>query len=113
MSKFKIIRAHHDAVADGGATLNNAADSYYASFQVRIRNDASIGNNRLPQSGAIDFASRQKARVCVNRRLGLKEAVLGHYIGEIQVRLVEGADCPDVFPVALKNKRADVPVFDR
>ena len=49
----------------------------------------------------------------VDRSLGLEEAVLGHYIGEIQIRFVESTDCSDVFPITLKNERADMPVFDR
>src|SRR2546429_3112761 len=71
---------------------------------MRIRDDASIRNDCLSQGGAIDFASRQKARMRVNRGLGLKETVFGHYIREIQIRLVESADCSDVFPITLKNR---------
>ena len=80
---------------------------------MRIRNDATIRNNRLPQGGAVDLASRQKTRMRVDRRLGLEEAVFGHDVGEIEIRFVEGADRSDVFPVALKDKRADMPIFDR
>src|SRR5205823_11822870 len=80
---------------------------------MRIRDDTSIRNDCLSQGGAIDFASRQKARMRVNRRLGLKETVLGHYICEIQIGFVESADCSNVFPITLKNKCADMQVFDR
>src|ERR1043166_4075893 len=107
------MRAHNNAVPDGRAALNNAAYSHYTSFQMRIRDDASIRNDCLPQCGTVDFASRQKARMRVDRRLRIKEAVLGHHVGEIQVRLIKGPDCSDVFPVTLKDKRADMPIFDR
>src|SRR6266496_385360 len=110
---LKIIRAHHDAVPDGCTALNNAAYPNHAAFQVRIRYDASIRNDGLPQRGSIDFASRQKARMRVNRRFGVEETVFGHQIGEIQICLVKGPDCPNILPVTLENKRAHMPIFDR
>src|SRR5437762_3230987 len=60
---------------------DSAAYSDYASLKVRIRNDAAVGNNRLPQCGAIDFAPGQKARMRVNRRARLEEAVFRHDVG--------------------------------
>src|SRR5262249_7820278 len=104
---------HDDAVPDRRTALNNAAYSDHASFQMRVRDYASIRNDCLPQGGTVDFASRQKAWVRVDRRLRIKEAVIGHHVGEIQVRLIKSPDCSDVFPVTLKDKRADMPIFDR
>src|SRR6266496_4214090 len=80
---------------------------------MRIRNDAAIGNDRLPQSGSVDFASRQKTRMRIDRRLRLKKAVFRHDVSEIQIRLVKGANRSDVLPVALEDERADMSIFDR
>ncbi|KAG0505275.1 MAG: hypothetical protein Udaeo_13900 [Candidatus Udaeobacter sp.] len=49
----------------------------------------------------------------IDRRVGLKETVFRNHISQIEVSLVECADCSDVFPVPFENKRADVPIFDR
>ena len=49
----------------------------------------------------------------VDGRLRLEEAVFGHHICEIQIRLIKRADRSDVLPVTLKDKRADMSIFDR
>src|SRR5262249_50329273 len=43
-AEFKVVRAHNDAVADGGAALNDAAYPDDASLQVRVRDDTAVGN---------------------------------------------------------------------
>src|SRR5262249_17312801 len=109
----KVVRAHHDAVADGSAALNHAAYADHASLQVRVRDDAAVGNNRLAQRSAVNLAAWQKTRMRVDRRLGLKETVFWNHFRQIEVSLVECADCSDVFPIIVENKRADVPIVDR
>lgn len=56
--QLKVIGTHDDAVADGRAALNDAAYADDASFQVRIGDNAAVGNNRLAQCCAVDFAAR-------------------------------------------------------
>src|SRR5213594_2944846 len=80
---------------------------------MRIRNDATIGNDRLSQGGPVDFAPRQKTRMRIDRRLRLEEAVFRHDMSEIQIRLIKGADRSDVLPVTLEDECADMPIFDR
>src|SRR5205085_11096477 len=91
---------------------NHAAYPHYASLQMRIRNDAPIGNDRLPQGGPVDFAARQKTRMRIDWRLRLEEAVFRHQVSEVQVRLVKSTNRSDVLPVTLEDKRADVPIFN-
>src|SRR5262249_37135 len=80
---------------------------------MRVRDDAPVGDNRLTQRCAIDFAARQETRMCVDWGLRLKEAVFWHHISEVQICLVECADRSDVFPITFEDKSADVPIFDR
>ena len=112
-AEFKIIRAHDDAVANRRAALNDAAYADDASLEVRVGDDAAVGDDRLPQRCAVDFAARQKTRMRIDRRVGLKETVFRHDIGQVEIRLVKRADRSDVFPVALEDERADVPILDR
>src|SRR4029077_1837368 len=112
-AEFKVIRAHHDAVANGGAALNDAAYANNASLQVRVRDDTAVRNNRLAQRCAVNFAARQKTRMRIDRRVGLKETIFWNHISEIEISLVKCADCSDIFPVTFEDKRADVPIIDR
>src|SRR6476620_12037518 len=112
-AKFKVVRAHHDAVPDGGATLDDAAYANHASLQVRVRDDTTVRNNRLAQRCAVNFAARQKTRMRIDRRVGLKETIFWNYISQIEISLVKCADRSDVFPVTFEDKRADMPIFDR
>src|SRR5216117_656398 len=110
--QFKIVGAHHDAVPDSRAALNHAAYPHYTSLQMRVRDNAAIRNNRLPQGGAVNFASRQKTRMRIDRRLGFEKTVFRHDVREIEIRLVKRANRSDVLPVTFKDKRADMPIFD-
>src|SRR6266704_6030482 len=88
---LEVVRSHHDAIANGGAALNNAADPNDAAFQMSIRNDAAVRNNRLPQSGAVDFAAWQKARMRINRRFRVEETVFRHKVRKIEIRFIKSA----------------------
>jgi hypothetical protein len=57
-AEFVKIGAHHHAVANGCAALNDAAHPDYAALDVRIGDDAAVGNDRLAQRCAVDFAAR-------------------------------------------------------
>src|SRR5207249_10297147 len=109
---LEIICPHHNAVSDRGAALNNAAYSNDAAFQVSIRNDASVRDDRLPERGSIDFAARQKAGMGVNRRLGIEETVFRHQIGQIEICFIRGPNRADSFRVGLVDKGADTPIVD-
>ena len=78
-----------------------------------IRNDAAVRNNRLPQSGAVDFAAWQKARMRINRRFRVEETVFRHKVRKIEIRFIKSADRSDIFPVTFKNERAHMSIFDR
>src|SRR5205085_11154979 len=84
-----------------------------ASCQIRIRNEAAIGNDGLSEGGPVDFAGRQETRMGIDRGLRFEEAVFRHDVGEVEVRLVKGANRSDVLPVAFEDERANVPIFDR
>src|SRR5215468_842211 len=112
-AKLKVIGAHNDAVANGRAALNDAANADDASLQVRVRYDAAVGNNRLPERCTIDLTARQKPRMRIDRRVGFEETVFRNHISQIKISFVECADRSDVFPVTVKDKRADVPILDR
>src|SRR6478609_5620628 len=107
-SEFKIIGAHHNAITYGGAALNDAANANDASLYMPIGDDTAVGNNRLSQSGAVNCAAGQKTRMRINRRLGFKETVCRHKIGEIEIGFIKSADCSDVFPVAVENVSAHI-----
>ena len=49
----------------------------------------------------------------IDRGVGFKETIFRNHISQIEVSLVECADCSDVFPVTFEDKRADVPILDR
>ena len=51
--------------------------------------------------------------MCIDRRVGLKETVFRNHISEIEVSLVECADCSDVFPITFEDKRTDVSISNR
>jgi len=110
---FEVIGAHDDAIADRGPTLNYAADPDDASLNVRIGNDAAVGDERLSQSRAVHFAAGQESRVGVDRSIGFKKAILGQDVGQVEIRFVKCPNRSDVFPVAVKDKRAHVLVLDR
>src|SRR6188472_2260832 len=103
-----MVAPHDDAVANCRPAPDDAAHADHASFDVSVGNDAAVGNDRLPQSGAVDFAPRQKAWVRIDGRGSFEKAVLRLEIGQVEVRLVKGADRSDVFPIALKNVGIDV-----
>ena len=109
---LKIVGAHYHTVANRRAALNNAANSDNASFNVRVGNDAAVGNDRLPQSRAIDFAAGQKPRMGINRRFGVEKTVLWDEIGQVEVRFIKRAHRSDVFPVTLENERVDMSIFN-
>src|SRR5205823_395090 len=94
------------------SALDDTANSDDAPLDMRIGNNAPVGDDRLPQRRAIDFASRQKSRMRINRRLGIKEAVLRDEIGQVEVRFVKRAHRSDVFPVTLENERIHLSIFD-
>src|SRR4029077_7687004 len=80
---------------------------------MRIRDDAAVGNYRLPQCRAVNFATRQKTRMRVDRRVRLEKAIFWDEVSEVQICLVKRANRSDVLPVALEDERADMPIFDR
>src|SRR4029453_14218512 len=110
---LKVISTHYDAVTDGRAALYDAAYPNDAAFQVRIGNDASIRNDRLPQSRAVNLCTRQGPRMRVDRRLRFEKAILGNNVGQIQIGLIESPDGSNILPDTLKDKCAYVSVFDR
>ena len=79
---------------------------------MRIGNNAPVGNDRLPQRRAINFAPRQKSRMRINRRFGIEEAVLWNEISQVEVRFIKRAHRSDVFPVTLENERVDMSIFN-
>src|SRR5439155_11260652 len=86
---LEIIGAHHDAIANRGAALNDTANADDAPLDVRVRDNAPVGDDRLTQSRPVDFAAGQKPRMRVNRRLGVKKTVFWNKVGQIEVRLVK------------------------
>ena len=64
-----VIGAHHDAITDGGAALNDAANANDAALDMPIGDDTAVGDNCLSQGGPVDFASGQKTWMRINRRL--------------------------------------------
>ena len=103
LAEFVKIRAHDDAVPNGRAALNNAAHADDAALDVRVGDDAAVGNDRLAQGRAVDFAAGQETRVRVDRRIGFEETVGGNQVGEVEIGFVKRADRSDVLPVAVKN----------
>src|SRR6202040_1800829 len=101
---LKMVGAHYHTVANRRAALNDAANSDNTSLNVRVGNNAAVGNDRLPQSRAIDLAAGQKPRMGINWRFGVEKTVFRNKISQIEVRFIKRAHCPDVFPVTLKNK---------
>ena len=110
---LEIIGAHHDAAANRGAALNDTANADDAPLDVRIRDNAPVGDDRLTQSRPVDFAAGQKPRMRVNRRLGVKKTVFRNKVGQIEVRLVKRADGTDIFPIALENECTHMSILDR
>src|SRR5205809_3945509 len=108
-----MVWAHDDAVAHSCPALNDAANADHAAFQMRIGDDAAIGDDCLSQSGAINLAAGQKSRMRVDWRVWLEEAVLGHDIGEIEIGLIERANCSNVLPVTVEDICADMSILDR
>src|SRR5947209_18086822 len=48
----------------------------------------------------------------VDRRVCIKKAVLWDDVSQIEICFVEGADGPDIFPVAVEYISADIPRLD-
>ena len=78
-----------------------------------VRDNAPIGDDCLPQGGAVDLAPGQKARVSIDRRRRLKKTILRQQIRQVEIRFVKGADRSDVFPVPVENVTAHLPLLDR
>src|SRR5207248_6960570 len=112
-TEFVKIGAHHHAVANGCAALNDAAHSDNAALDVAIGYDAAVGNNRLAQGRAVDLASGEKPGMSVNRRVGFEKTIGWNQVGEIEIGFVKGANRSDIFPVAIENKGTDVMRLDR
>src|SRR5947207_87518 len=112
-TEFVKISAHHHAVANGCAALNDAAHSDNAALDVAIGYDAAVGNNCLAQGRAVDLAPREKPGMSVNRRVGFEKTVGWNQVGEIEIGFVKGANRSDIFPVAVENKGTDAMRLDR
>ena len=97
---------------NGGPRLDDAADADDGAFQMRVRDNAAIGDDRLAQGCAVNLAARQETRVRVNRCRGLEEAVFRKKIGQVQISLVKCPDRSDVFPVPVEKIPAHLPLLD-
>ena len=74
--------------------------------------DAAVGNHRVIDLGAVDLRAGQEARPAEDRRGHVEEVEARQLVGDVEVGLEEGADGPDVLPVALEDEGEDAQVLD-
>src|SRR5438045_7467154 len=74
-TEFVKIGAHHHAVANGCAALNDAAHSDNAALDVAIGYDAAVGNHRLAQGRRVALARREEPGLSVARRVGCENTI--------------------------------------
>src|SRR5262249_12189085 len=111
-AEVEIVSAHNNAISNRRSAPNDAAYANYTPLDMRFRNDAAVRDDRLSEGRAIDLASREEARVGVNWRVRLEEAVFRHQTRQVEIRFVKGTNRPDVLPVSLENVGADVSFAD-
>src|ERR1700738_4388082 len=62
------VRTHDHRIPDGSSTFDNASDADHRPVNMRVRNDASLTNDRMPECRGINFTGRKKSGPRVNRR---------------------------------------------
>ena len=96
-----VVVAHQNYILQHRAGLDPAADADHGVVDLRVHDDAAVGNHGAGQPAAHDLAGRQVAGVGVNRRLRVEEIELRQLMAEIEIRVEKGADRSDVLPIAL------------
>jgi len=96
-----VVRPHHQRIADVGAGLDPAPHPDQGVLDVRVVDDAPVGDERALDLALDDLGGRQVPRVGEDRRGRVVEVELGERGAEVEVGLVERADGPDVLPVSL------------
>ena len=100
-----IIRAHEHHVAQFRAAVDHAADADDAPLQPRVREDATVGNDRVADADAVDLAGRQEAGAGVDGRFRVEKAVRRDDVRQREVRVEKRPDRADVLPVILEDVR--------
>src|ERR1035438_5044227 len=88
----------HRSHADAGAQADDTVRDDSAI------DNAAVGNDRMIDLGAVDFRAGQKARAAEDRRGHVEEVEPWQFVRHIEVGLEEGANGPNVLPIALEYR---------
>ena len=96
------IRTHQDAVADRSPVFNDAANPDHRPVDIRVGDDATFGDHRFVNLGAVNLVAGRKG-VVVDRIEVIKKIIGRNGIREGQVCFEKGWYCSHILPVPLKK----------
>ena len=110
---FVVVVPEQHGAMQRHAVAEDAADADDRLADLREVHDATVGNDRVIDQRTVHLRGGQEAWARINRRGHVEEIEARQIGGDIQIRLEERADRPDVLPVTLENMRRNAVRLNR
>ena len=102
LRRLVIVRPHDDGILDRGPASDAGSNADDGALDVRPRQDAPFGDDRLMYVAVVHLGTRQLPQVGIDRHLCIVEVELRQAARQIQVCLIERSNGSDICPVIVE-----------
>jgi hypothetical protein len=95
---------HEHRIPNGCSALDHATNPDHSPFDVCIRDDTAIGQDRMTDGRGVNFTGWKKPRISEYRCRPVKEVERRKRVGQGEVRFEKRADRADILPITWKYK---------